>query len=100
MADVTSASILPLHQPEKRPLTGAERQAAYRQRKKAALPAPAAAPDLAKPVKPRVTIDVTPPARYAVCALLDHLARRGPRTGCRRHNHEWLVRKESRVDRT
>jgi len=35
MADVTSASIPPLHQSEKRPLTGAERQAAYRQRKKA-----------------------------------------------------------------
>ena len=35
MADVTSASILPLHQSEKRPLTGAERQAAYQQRKKA-----------------------------------------------------------------
>lgn len=73
MATDTSASIVNLHQP--RPKTAAERARAYRERKRANLPAMIPAPvSVATPVTPRpsetVTFTVTPSRRHAAPILL------------------------------
>jgi len=73
MADDTSASVITLHQP--RPKTAAERARAYRQRKRANLPAVIPAPvSVATPVTPRppetVTFSVTPSRHHTAPMLL------------------------------
>jgi len=72
MADETLASVIPLHKPKKAK-TGAERARAYRQRKKASVPAVAArvATTLSESGKVTPVTPVTPPtiasgARHAV----------------------------------
>jgi hypothetical protein len=59
MADVTSASIIPIPQP--RPKTPAERARAYRARKKAKGPAPDRRPDFDLITEARPPVEVTVP---------------------------------------
>jgi hypothetical protein len=78
MADDTSATIIPLHQPQKRrPKTGAERARAYRLRKKAAAPALPVPVPMGTPVtilaplpRPVVTSRVTLPSRRPAASYL------------------------------
>ena len=81
MADDVSASIIPLHQPKpKRAKTPAQRAKAYRQRKKADVPAPVVTDlppsnQVAKIIAPvveaeTVTFRVTPPSRRHVAPIL------------------------------
>jgi hypothetical protein len=68
MADDTSASVITLHQP--RPKTAAERARAYRQRKRANVPAVVATPVTPRPPETVTFTVVTPPSRRHAAPVL------------------------------